>query len=96
MPGDPYYNKGRHKKWRADVIRRAGGLCQECKRYGRVDKDGLPIVATVAHHIKHREDYPELQYVLSNGRALCESCHNAAHPEKGAKSHKGMYARRKR
>ena len=53
MPGDPYYNKGRHKKWRADVIRRAGGLCQECKRYGRVDKDGLPIVATVAHHIKH-------------------------------------------
>lgn len=96
MPGDPHYNKARHKKWRADVIKRAGGLCEECKRYGRTDKDGLPIVATVAHHIKPRDIYPALQYVLSNGRALCEGCHNIAHPEKGAKSHKGMYARRDR
>lgn len=96
MPSDPHYNKGRHKRWRADVIKRAGGLCEECKRYGRVDKDGLPIVATVAHHIMPREIYPELQYVLGNGRALCEACHNVAHPEKGAKSHKGMYARRNR
>lgn len=93
MPSDPHYSKARHKAWRHKVISRAGGLCEECKRYGRVDKDGLPIVATVAHHIKPRETFPELQYIVSNGRALCESCHNVAHPEKGAKSHKGMNAR---
>lgn len=94
MPSDPYYKRGRHKAWRNEVIRRAGGLCQECRRYGRTDKDGLPIVATVAHHVKPRELYPELQYDLRNGRALCEGCHNIAHPEKGAKSHKGMYTRK--
>lgn len=93
MPSDPHYGKARHKAWRQKVISRAGGLCEECKRYGRVDKDGLPIVATVAHHIKPRETFPELQYIIANGRALCESCHNVAHPEKGAKSHKGIYAR---
>lgn len=96
MPSDPYYKSKRHLMWRDDVIGRAKGLCEECRRYGRVDKDGLPIVATVAHHIKPRELYPELQYVVRNGKALCEKCHNVAHPEKGAKSHKGMYASRKR
>ena len=93
MPSDPHYDKARHKRWRAAVIANAGGLCQDCRRYGRVDKDGLPIAATVAHHIKHRDKYPQLQYVVTNGRALCESCHNIAHPEKGAKSHRGMFAR---
>ena len=91
MTSEQYYKHAKHKAWRAEVIRRAGGLCEVCKRYGRTDKDGLPIVATVAHHIKPRKEYPALQYVISNGRALCDACHAAAHPEKGAKSHKGMY-----
>lgn len=94
MPSDPYYKNEKHKLWRAEVIRRAGGLCEECKRYGRMDSNGLPIAATVAHHIKHRSKYPQLQYVITNGRALCDACHAVAHPEKGAKSHKGMYARK--
>ena len=93
MPSDPHYHGKRHRLWRDKVISKAGGLCEECKRFGRVDKDGLPIVASVAHHIKPREVFPELQYYVSNGRALCEKCHNTAHPEKGAKSHRGMYAR---
>ena len=83
MPDDPYYHSAKHKRWREMVLRRAGYLCEECKRYGRTDKDGLPVKATTAHHIKHRDEYPELQYVVSNGRALCEACHNRAHPEKG-------------
>jgi len=83
MPHDPHYNEARHKAWREKVLRRAGYLCEECKRYGRTDKDGLPVAATTAHHIKHRDEYPELQYVVSNGLALCEACHNRAHPEKG-------------
>lgn len=83
MPNDPYYSSAKHKAWAAKVLRRAGYLCEECKRYGRLDKDGLPVRATTAHHIKHRDEFPELQYDLSNGRALCERCHNKAHPEKG-------------
>ena len=83
MPDDEYYHRKRHKEWREKVLKKAGYLCEECKRYRRLDKNGLPVRATTAHHIKHREDYPELQYVVSNGRALCEKCHNKAHPEKG-------------
>lgn len=83
VPSDPHYSKARHRRWRDKVIARAGGLCEQCRRYGRKDKDGLPVTATVAHHIQTREEHPELQYLLSNGRALCEACHNEAHPEKG-------------
>lgn len=87
MPHDSYYEGKRHREWREKVLRRAGYLCEECRRYGRLDADGNPVRATTAHHIKHREDFPELQYVVSNGRALCESCHNKAHPEKGRGGH---------
>lgn len=83
VPQDPYYSTPRHRAWRAKVIKRAGHLCEECRRYGRRDRDGNPVTATTAHHIKPREEYPELQYSVSNGRALCEKCHNRAHPEKG-------------
>lgn len=83
MPHDEYYTGAKHRAWRAAVLRRAGYLCEECKRYGRLDKNGLPVRATTAHHIKHRDEFPELQYDVNNGRALCENCHNKAHPEKG-------------
>lgn len=85
MANDAYYSSAKHRRWREAVLRRACYLCEECKRYGRTDKDGLPIRATTAHHIKPRDKYPELQYIISNGRALCESCHNKAHPEKGGR-----------
>ena len=83
MARDAHYDMARHKAWRAKVIRRAGGLCEECKRYGRIGRDGLPIPATTAHHIKHRDEYPELAFDVNNGRALCAKCHNREHPEKG-------------
>lgn len=78
-----FYHKAKHKAWRADVLKRAGYLCEECKRYGRRLPNGEPVPATVAHHKLHADTHPELRYVRSNGRALCERCHNAAHPEKG-------------
>lgn len=71
------YHKRQHKRWRELVLRRAGYLCEECARYGRRTE------ATIAHHIKHADEYPELRYVVSNGRALCAACHNKEHPEKG-------------
>lgn len=77
------YHNGRHRKWREKVLRKAGYLCEECKRYGRLDENGLPVKATTAHHIKHVDEYPELRFDVKNGRALCASCHNKYHPEKG-------------
>lgn len=59
------------------MLRRAKYLCQECRRYGKL------VPATTAHHIKPRDQYPELERSVSNGLALCEGCHNKAHPEKG-------------
>ena len=83
VPHDPHYSDPKHRRWREAVLRRAGYFCEECKRYGRLDKNGMPVIATTAHHIKNRDEYPELQYDVNNGRALCEKCHNVAHPEKG-------------
>lgn len=83
MPNQKHYATARHKQWRAKVLRRAGGLCEICRRYGRLDAQGLPVAATTAHHIKHVDEYPELAYDVRNGMALCEACHNRMHPEKG-------------
>lgn len=86
MPGQEHYNSAKHKRWREKVLHRAGYLCEECRRYGRTDAQGLPVAATTAHHIQHLEDRPDLAYTVANGRALCASCHNAAHPEKGGRA----------
>ena len=90
---DAFYHRAKHRRWRRKVIDRAEGLCEECKRYGRVDEKGNPITADTAHHIKPAEQYPELRYVLSNGMALCEKCHNTKHPEKGQKARGTRYPR---
>lgn len=82
---DAFYHSERHKRWRQAVLARAEGLCEECRRYGRTDADGLPVEATVAHHKMHADKHPELRYDIKNGRALCEACHNQAHPEKGGR-----------
>ena len=80
MPDNAAYYKRRHRKWSDDVMRRDKYLCQDCKRYGK----NTP--AVVAHHIEPITERPELAYVLSNGRALCDACHNKRHPEKGGRS----------
>ena len=74
------YHSAKHKAWREKVLRRAGYLCEECARYGRTTP------ATVAHHVKHADAYPELRFDVRNGRALCSACHNRYHPEKVKKS----------
>lgn len=76
MPNDNYYSSAKHREWRAKVLRRDKYLCQECLRYGRKRE------ATHAHHIKPRDAYPELQYVINNGQSLCTSCHNKIEPRK--------------
>ena len=74
MPNDPYYKTKRHREWREKVLRKAGYLCIECAKYGK------RIAATHAHHIKARKEHPELQYVVSNGAALCDACHSKIEP----------------
>jgi hypothetical protein len=74
MPGNAYYHCAKHRKWRNAVLARAGYLCEECARYGR------RVTATHAHHIKPRAEFPELQYDVENGKALCASCHSKIEP----------------
>ena len=85
MANKKHYDSARHKRWRELVIRRAGGLCQECRRYGRVDADGMRVKATTAHHIVPLEVAPERAFDPNNGMALCAACHNKKHPEKGGR-----------
>lgn len=67
------------------MLKKAGGLCEVCRRYGRRMPNGEPVPAIIAHHKLHADEYPELRYVIRNGQALCKDCHAAAHPEKGGR-----------
>ena len=79
------YHSPRWKRKRAAILRRDGYLCQECKRYGRRRQ------ATTVHHIRHADEYPELAYTDGNLVSLCSTCHQKAHPEKGAKGIASRY-----
>jgi hypothetical protein len=60
-----------YKHWRDDVFKRDDFRCQICKRRnGKKDKIKLN-----ADHIKSWINYPELRYIISNGRTLCVDCH---------------------
>ncbi len=82
---DKFYDSAAWHRVRAKALRRDGYLCVECKRYGRRDRDGSPVKATTVHHIKPRENYPELSLTLANLVSLCEGCHNKQHPERAKK-----------
>lgn len=59
-----------YRAFRAAVISRAGGACEEC--------------AEVGHHVHHLKPVafePDLVMVLSNGQFLCFKCHRGADKE---------------
>lgn len=61
-------NSSEYKQWRKAVYERDNYTCQwpGCgKRGGKLNAD----------HIKSFKDYPELRFVLENGRTLCIECH---------------------
>lgn len=62
---NPYYQSQEHKKWRSAVLRRAGFKCERCGR-----DDGR----LYADHIVEIKDGGS-PTELSNGQALCASCH---------------------
>lgn len=81
---DPFYFSEEWKNARRVALWRDNGMCVRCmERY----KNGgsRPRRATVVHHIKHLEEYPDMALELDNLESLCGVCHNQAHPEKGAK-----------
>ena len=55
-----------YKAWRMAVLIRDNFTCQRCgKKGGYLEAD----------HIKPFAYFPELRFDVSNGRALCPSCH---------------------
>lgn len=77
MSSGDYYQSRRWRSLRERILRRDKYLCQDCKRYGRRRS------AAEVHHIKPREEWPELQWDPNNLISLCNECHNKRHPEKG-------------
>ncbi|MFW5438756.1 HNH endonuclease [Paenibacillus apiarius] len=72
-----FYNSTAWKKCRKLALKRDHYLCQECLRNMTLTS------ADMVHHIRDREEYPELALVIDNLESLCNPCHNKEHPEKG-------------
>jgi len=64
----------RYKKWRRDVFIRDEFTCRQC---------GKTHIYITAHHIKSWVKFPDLRYVVNNGRTLCEECHKKTDNYKG-------------
>lgn len=78
-----FYNSRGWRRLSHEVITEQNNECQHCKQRGKVKP------ATVAHHVKHLREYPELAYcryyIDTDGTrcrqlvALCAACHEAEH-----------------
>ena len=83
MPRDPFYVSWDWKKLRRKILAIDKHECQHCKARGRYKR------ADTVHHVKPREEYPELEleiyYVDKDGDkkrnliSLCRECHEAEH-----------------
>ncbi len=71
-PDELKRNRTRLKAWRLEILERDNFTCVLC---GERQTNLLQ-----AAHIKPREQYPEEQYVLANGRTLCLKCHSEESP----------------
>jgi 5-methylcytosine-specific restriction protein A len=85
---DPWYLTPEHQAWSAEVIRRAGGKCQD-----PAHKDTGRPYRVVADHIKERRDRPDLALVVSNGLCRCWPCHTTKTNDERAKRHRGETSR---
>ena len=70
---DPFYKSSRWKKLREKILRRDGYICQEAKRYGKMQQ------ASVVHHIFPRDLYPEYEWEPWNLISLTKKSHNKMH-----------------
>lgn len=67
------YKTYRWQKLRDKALKRDHVECQWCKEKGKVVK------ATVIHHIKEADKYPDLFFELPNLVSLCRECHEKHH-----------------
>lgn len=68
---DPYYLTPEHRAWRDEVIRRAGGVCQDPAHDGALPRSGVRLFAD---HIQELRD-GGAPLDPGNGMARCGSCH---------------------
>lgn len=61
----------KYKLWRKAVFERDNYTCKNCGLRSRKGKK----VVLHADHIKPFSLFPELRFILENGRTLCEQCH---------------------
>lgn len=64
-----------YRQWRKAVFERDNYTCQICKKR---NKKGISVYLE-ADHILSFELYPQLRFVISNGRTLCKECHRKTH-----------------
>lgn len=67
------------KEWGRIIKKRDNYACKKC---GETDRKQLE-----AHHVKHRNAFPEFQFDLDNGITLCLTCHAREH-ERDSRSHR--------
>ena len=80
---DPFYTSAAWRAVRQQALLRDHYICQKCLRKYEMDRIIRPRPATMVHHIKPRQQYPELELDLDNLESLCDACHNEEHPERG-------------
>ena len=87
--GDLFLRGAHRKYWRdgsgSSLVKKGGRLNREW-RAAVMERDGRCVdcgsgEALHAHHIVHWADDPGLRFDVSNGEALCFSCHSGRHPE---------------
>lgn len=82
---DPFYKSGPWRAVRQQALDRDLGICQECLRRFYAGQVIKVQNAVMVHHIKPREERPDLELDLNNLESLCDKHHNYFHPEKGHK-----------
>lgn len=74
-------NSFEYKEWRKSVFDRDNYTCVWC---GAKNGNGVAVVLN-ADHIKQFAYYPELRFVVDNGRTLCVDCHRKTETFKNKK-----------
>jgi 5-methylcytosine-specific restriction protein A len=86
---DLFYMRAAWRKLRLQALERDHYTCQDCLAEYRAGHMHRPRQATMVHHIKTKEDRPDLALDIENLVSLCDDCHAKRHPEKGSGARPG-------